>query len=161
MRCGHTTRRARRRRQGCDIAPLPDGHWEHQAPALATNVGAMRQGVVAFAARHGASRDAQADISLAVSEALTNSVVHAFVRQPAGTMGVLAEAAADVLLIRITDDGSGMAPRADSPGMGVGLTVIARLSSSVEFHPGPRGAGTEVCLRIDVPGMRRTAAHLL
>ena len=120
----------------------------------------MRKGVVAFAARHGANRDAQADIALAVSEALTNAVVHAFVRQPAGTMGLLAEAAADVLLIRITDDGSGMTSRADSPGMGIGLHLIAQLTSSVEFRPGPRGRGTELRLRFDAPGMRPAADAL-
>jgi anti-sigma regulatory factor (Ser/Thr protein kinase) len=113
----------------------------------------MRTGVVAFAARHGASRNAQNDIALAVSEALTNAVVHAFVLQPAGTMSLLAEAAADVLLIRIADDGSGMSPRADSPGMGVGLNLIAHLTSSIEFHPGPRGTGTELRLRFDAPGV--------
>ena len=120
----------------------------------------MRKDVVAFAARHGASRDAQTDIALAVSEALANAVVHAFVQQPPGTMSLLAEAAADVLLIRITDDGRGMTPRADSPGMGVGLTLIARVSSSVEWCPGPRGTGTELRLSIDAPGMRRTAGDL-
>ena len=141
------------------ITPVPDGNWELHAPALAPNVHVMRRGVVAFAARHGASRHAQSDIALAVSEALTNSVVHAFVRQPAGTMGLLAEAAADVLLIRITDDGSGMTSRADSPGMGVGLTLIARLASSVEFRAGPRGKGTELRLSFDVPGMRQAAGE--
>jgi len=128
---------------------------------VAPNVHVMRRGVVAFAARHGASRHAQSDIALAVSEALTNSVVHAFVRQPAGTMGLLAEAAADVLLIRITDDGSGMTSRADSPGMGIGLHLIDQLTSSIEFHPGPRGEGTELRLRFDAPGMRQTADDLL
>jgi anti-sigma regulatory factor (Ser/Thr protein kinase) len=117
----------------------------------------MRTAVVSFAARHGAGREAQTDIALAVSEALTNAVVHAFVLKPAGTMSVLAEAAADVLLIRITDDGSGMSPRADSPGMGVGLHLIAQLTSSVEFHPGPQGTGTELRLSFDAPGTRPAA----
>ena len=120
----------------------------------------MRKGIVDFAARHGASRDAQTDIALAVSEALTNAVVHAFVKQPAGTMGLLAEAAADALLIRITDDGSGMTARADSPGMGVGLNLIANLTSSIEFRPGLRGTGTELRLRFDAPGMRTAAGDL-
>ena len=124
-------------------------------------MGVLRTGVVGFAARHGASRAAQIDIALAVSEALTNAVVHAFVLQPAGTMSLFAEAATDVLLVRITDDGSGMTPRADSPGMGVGLTLIARLASSVEFRPGPRGRGTELRLSFDAPGMRRSAGELL
>ena len=134
-----------------------DGRWEHHAPALAPNVGVMRTGVVAFAALHGAGRSAQSDIALAVSEALTNAVVHAFVQRPAGTMSLLAEAAVDALLVRITDDGRGMSPRVDSPGMGLGLTLIARLTSSAEILPAPRGPGTELRLRFDAPGMRATA----
>ena len=117
----------------------------------------MRTGVVAFAARHGASRRAQADIALAVSEALTNAVLHAFIRQPAGTMSLLAEAAVDALLVRITDDGSGMSPRVDSPGMGLGLNLIDQLTSSAEFLSGPRGTGTELRLRFDAPGMLASA----
>jgi len=134
-----------------------DGHWEHHAPALAPNVGLMRTGVVGFAARHGASRSAQTDIALAVSEALTNAVMHAFLRQPAGTMSVFAEAAIDALFVRVTDDGSGIRPRDDSPGMGVGLGLVAHVTTSLELLPGPRGAGTELRASFDAPGMRLTA----
>ena len=144
-------------RDGKQHRAILDGRWEHHAPALAPNVGLMRTGVVAFAAQHGASPSAQTDIALAVSEALTNAVLHAFVQRPAGTMSLLAEAAVDALLVRITDDGSGMGQRVDSPGMGLGLNLIARLTSSLEFLPGPRATGTELQMRFDAPGMRATA----
>jgi anti-sigma regulatory factor (Ser/Thr protein kinase) len=136
---------------------LGDGHWEHHAPALAPNVGVMRTGVVAFAARYGASRRAQADIALAVSEALTNAVMHAYVRQPTGTMSVYAEAGADALFVRVTDDGSGIRPRVDSPGMGLGLNLVGRLTASLDVLPGPLGAGTELRATFDAPGMRASA----
>ncbi len=147
-----------RKQDGAVIALRPDGHWEHHAAALAPNVRVMRAGVVAFAAEHGASLHAQTDIALAVSEALTNSVVHAFIRQPVGTIGIVAEAAVDVLHVRVSDDGSGMCPRSDSPGMGLGLNLIARLASSREVGRGPAGRGTEMRLSFDVPGMRTTRA---
>ena len=134
-----------------------DGYWEHHAAALASTVAVMRAGVVSFAARHGAGLRAQTDIALAVSEAVTNSVIHAFVNQPAGTISLFAEAAVDALHVRITDDGSGMSPRADSPGMGIGLHLIARLTSSFELGAGPRGRGTEMRLSFDAPGMRAMA----
>ena len=118
----------------------------------------MRTGVVSFAAQHGASLPAQTDIALAVSEAVTNSVVHAFVHQPAGTISLFAEAAIDALHVRITDDGSGMNPRPDSPGMGLGLSLIARLTSSLELVTGPKGRGTEMRLSFDAPGMRAMAS---
>ena len=137
---------------------MQDGHWEHQAAALASTVGVMRKGVVSFAAQHGASLRAQTDIALAVSEAVTNSVVHAFLHQPTGTISLLAEAAVDALHVRITDDGSGMRPRSDSPGMGIGLHLISRLASSFELGAGPSGRGTEVRLSFDAPGMSAMAS---
>ena len=137
---------------------MQDGHWEHHAAALASTVGVMRTGVVSFAADHGAGLRAQTDIALAVSEAVTNSVVHAFVHQPAGTISLFAEAAVDALHVRITDDGSGMRRRSDSPGMGLGLHLIGRLTSSFELGAGPSGRGTEMRLSFDAPGMRAIAS---
>jgi serine/threonine-protein kinase RsbW len=135
-----------------------DGHWEHHTAAIASNVAVMRAGVVSFAAQHGASLRAQTDIALAVSEAVTNSVVHAFIHQPAGTISLIADAAVDALYVRISDDGSGMSPRTDSPGMGLGLHLIERLTSSFELGAGPRGRGIEMRLSFDAPGMRAMAS---
>lgn len=135
-----------------------DGRWEDHAAAQAANVGPMRAGLVEFAAEHGAGRSAQTDLALAVSEGLTNAVVHAFVAQAVGTMSVIAVVGADELYVSIIDDGSGMGSRDDSPGLGVGLSVIDRLTSSLEIRRGPGGRGTEMRLTLDVPGMRTDAA---
>ena len=118
----------------------------------------MRIGVVEFAAQHGAGRSVQADIALVVSEGLTNAVLHAFVKQAVGTMCVVAVAASDVLQVTIIDDGSGMNPREDSPGLGWGLKVIAGLASSFEIDQGPGGRGTELRLTLDAPGLRANGA---
>ena len=118
----------------------------------------MRTGLVEFAAQHGAGPSVQADIALVVSEGLTNAVVHAFVKQAVGTRSVTAVAAADVLQVRIIDDGSGMSPREDSPGLGWGLKVIARLTSSFEIDQGPGGRGTELRLTVNAPGLRANGA---
>lgn len=140
------------------IALTRDGRWKHRASAHAANVGSMRTGLVEFAAQHGAGRSVQADIALVVSEGLTNAVVHAFVKQAAGTMSVIAVAAADVLRVSIIDDGSGMSPREDSPGVGWGLELIARLTSSLEIDQGPGGRGTELRLTLNAPGLRANGA---
>jgi serine/threonine-protein kinase RsbW len=137
-----------------------DGCWEHRATAHAANVGLMRTGLVEFAAQHGAGRSVQADIALVVSEGLTNAVMHAFVKQAVGTMSVIAVATADVLQVSIVDDGSGMSPREDSPGLGWGLKVIAGLTSSLEVDNGPAGRGTELHLTLNAPGLRANGAAL-
>ena len=118
----------------------------------------MRNGLVDFAAQHGAGQSVQADIALVASEGLTNSVMHAFVKQAVGTMGVIAVVAADVLQVSIVDDGIGMSPREDSPGTGWGLKLIARLTSSFEIDRGPGGRGTELRLTLDAPGLRANGA---
>lgn len=51
----------------------------------------------------------------------------------------------------MTDDGQGMAPRIDSPGLGLGLPLIAHLTAGFEIRPGMDGHGTEVCLVFEVP----------
>jgi serine/threonine-protein kinase RsbW/stage II sporulation protein AB (anti-sigma F factor) len=126
-----------------------DGRWERDAIALPENVGPLRNGVVAFAAAHGAGADVQGDVALAVSEALTNAVVHAFASGAPGTMRLLARAADGVLHVSVVDDGAGMSARTDSPGLGVGLTVMISISSSCELRPGPEGRGTEVRFTFD------------
>ena len=40
------------------------------------------------------------------------------------------------------------APREDSPGLGWGLKVIARLTSTFEIDQGPGGQGTELRLTL-------------
>jgi len=136
------------------MAPSGGIRWEHHAAADPANVGLMRTGVVQFAAAQGAGAGVQSDLALTVSEGLTNCVVHAFVAQPPGTMGLVAVALGGVLQISIVDDGCGMKPRADSPGLGIGLGLIAQLASSLEILQGPGGRGTEIRLALAAPEMR-------
>lgn len=48
--------------------------------------------------------------------------------------------------MRIRDRGAGLAPRADSPGLGLGLGLIAHETDRFEIRAVPEG-GTEVLLR--------------
>jgi anti-sigma regulatory factor (Ser/Thr protein kinase) len=84
-------------------------------------------------------------VRLAVSEALANAVVHAYSERP-GSIQVTAAVAADELWVLISDDGCGMHPRTDSPGLGLGLALIAQVSDSLEIISRGIG-GTEVRMR--------------
>lgn len=87
-----------------------------------------------------------ADIALAVTEACTNAVVHAY-RDGGGTINVTASHAGGVLTVTVRDHGGGMlSPRVDTPGLGVGLPVIAAIAQSVEIGS-PQDGGTEVRMR--------------
>lgn len=77
---------------------------------------------------------------LAVSEAVTNAVVHAYVDAPQpGLVRVAASIEGDSLFVDVCDDGSGMMPRLDSPGLGVGLPVIAHNADTLDIRDSPRG----------------------
>ena len=116
-------------------------------PAVPENVAPLRHEVVDLAARNGASEAVQVDLALAVGEACANVVVHAY---PPGDVGPLI-IHAEVLkgrdiCITVTDQGQGMTPRPDSPGLGLGLPLIANLADRLEIQDGPDGVGTELLM---------------
>ena len=114
-------------------------------PALAENVAPLRHEVVDLAERLGAGDDLLTDVALAVGEACANVVVHAY---PPGEVGPLIvqasiEGGTEIAII-VMDQGQGMTPRPDSPGLGLGLPLIANLSDRLEIQDGPDGVGTQV-----------------
>ena len=104
--------------------------------------------MVDFACEHGVPEPLLSNIRLAVSEAVTNAVIHAFRGRADGT--VIASVTMDDpewVEVRVTDDGSGMAPRDDSPGLGLGLPLIRHLTDQFEHRLPPGSVGTELWMR--------------
>ena len=85
---------------------------------------------------------------LAASEAMTNSVLHAYRGGP-GLIYVNAAVASGELWILISDDGCGLRPRADRPGLGLGLALISEVSDDVAVVSRATG-GTEVRIRFNL-----------
>ena len=107
--------------------------------------GAMRRAVAEFAYAQGAAERLVMDIALAVSEAVTNVIVHAYRDAPRqGVVTVLAEREGDLLHVLVSDDGSGIRPRTDSPGLGTGLGLIDRVAQSLEVSGGDDEGGGNV-----------------
>jgi stage II sporulation protein AB (anti-sigma F factor) len=123
--------------------------FEATFPATPSGVGAMRREVAAFAGRAGMGADDIADVSLAVSEAATNAVVHAY-RASEGHLHVRSHVDGRELIVVVGDTGSGLAPRADSPGLGLGMPLMA--SVTTRFNIVSQGAGTEVHMAFALPG---------
>ena len=126
-----------------DRAPAP-ARWQREFAAQPVIVGEVRRGVAAFARAHGASEDALDRLSLAVSEATANAVIHAFGGRPPGRVSVIAEPGEGCVVVRVRDDGRGMTPRADSPGLGLGLNLMAAMATRCDIQEGTSGRGTEV-----------------
>jgi serine/threonine-protein kinase RsbW/stage II sporulation protein AB (anti-sigma F factor) len=85
-------------------------------------------------------------VMLAVSEAVTNAVLHAYRDgRPAGRVRVRADLGDDEVHVEVADDGMGMNPRPDSPGLGLGLPTIGAVADGVEIDD--RAGGTVVRMR--------------
>lgn len=118
------------------------------------SIALVRNQMAVLAADCGLDAQAIGDVRLAVSEAATNALVHGY-RNRSGAIRVEAAAAAGELLIAITDDGLGMSPRDDSPGLGLGLPLIAKVAERVEVidaTPGTQLRMAFQCPRARVPG---------
>jgi anti-sigma regulatory factor (Ser/Thr protein kinase) len=111
--------------------------------ALPEQVGEARHAVVAYARQYGVV-DADA-VALAVSEAVTNAVLHAYVddAEPGDVEVTAQRHPDDGFEVRVCDHGRGMKPRSDSPGMGVGLPLVATLAERFEVEA-RLGGGTSV-----------------
>jgi serine/threonine-protein kinase RsbW len=104
--------------------------------AYAVNVPALRRALVAFAKTQGATPMALGCIGLAVGEALNNIVIHAYRDDlEPGSMTVDAYRELTHLAVAVIDEGRGFEPRADSPGLGLGMPVIASLAATLSVVP--------------------------
>src|SRR5215207_935579 len=120
------------------------------AEAIARSVGEARRRIVAFAAEIGADRDLQARVALAVSEATTNVVMHAYPDAGPRPLHVAADFEDDDLEVVVADQGDGLLTRR-SPGLGAGLGIIAETCD--EFVVREREpAGLELWMRFHVNG---------
>jgi anti-sigma regulatory factor (Ser/Thr protein kinase) len=124
--------------------PEPRAELSRTWPAVPESVGEARAAVAAFASAAGAAQDAIVAMRLAVSEAVTNAVLHAYldVARPGG-VHVRAGRDPQGLWVEVADDGRGMLPRPDSPGGGLGLPLIAQMTATFAIDRGERG-GTKL-----------------
>jgi anti-sigma regulatory factor (Ser/Thr protein kinase) len=114
-------------------------------PARPEGVGVVRQALVGVADGLALDGAVLADAKMAVTEACTNAVVHAY-DDDEGRLGVEMYADDRQLTVVVRDRGSGIQPRANRSGttaLGLGLPLIAALSDAFEVRGGP-GIGTEV-----------------
>lgn len=104
------------------------GTW--QVPAVASAVSELRRTLLAEIAGRGFDADA---VALAVTEAVTNVVRHAYPASEGTVILRAAEDSADELVVAVTDQGVGSrgTTTRTTPSMGLGLALIRELSTSV------------------------------
>ena len=114
-------------------------------PARPEGVAVVRQALAGMADALDFDAAVVADMKMAVSEACTNVVVHAY-DDAVGILEVDIRAEDSGLTIVVRDHGAGIQPRParrDVPALGLGLPLIAALSDAFELR-GTAGQGTEV-----------------
>ena len=117
-------------------------------PAEPASIAPLRQRAGSFAAECGAHDDLIADVKLAVSEAATNVVKYAYDAADEGAVELSATVKDRWLLVRIGDEGKKWFD-GPSTGLGLGVTIIARLCESVKIVQ--EGKGTKVLMRFELP----------
>jgi anti-sigma regulatory factor (Ser/Thr protein kinase) len=125
------------------MAPEP-GHWA--VTATPEQIAVLRSEVTAYAQRVGVADGRLSDVRLAVSEAATNAVLHAYRGRDPGEIRVhaLVTDGGDLRIV-VEDDGFGPLPRPDSPGLGLGLPTIASVADAVELSAG-KAAGASLAM---------------
>jgi len=123
-----------------ELPDLPD--LSLTVPARAENVAVVRHAIGGLGEALAMGDQTLSDIKLAVTEACTNAVVHAY-PDGEGPLEVAAHIDDDQLLLVVRDEGRGIVPRTDSPGLGLGLPLIATLAEALELGTDDQGR-TEV-----------------
>jgi len=122
-----------------------------RVPAEPASLATIRIAVSAAATAAGMPRDRVEDVLVAVTEACTNVIVHAYEGRP-GMVDVRMAERGGVLDIIVRDHGRGLVPRLrhTSPGLRLGLQMIAALADEVRFST-PEGGGTTVRMGFLLP----------
>jgi serine/threonine-protein kinase RsbW len=113
-------------------------------PARAANIAVVRQAFGALGEALAVDEQILSNIRLAVTEACTNVVVHAYPDGEEGQLEILATLQEEKLVVVVRDEGPGIGPRPDSPGLGLGLPLIASLTESVQLGRDDEDERTEV-----------------
>jgi two-component sensor histidine kinase len=135
------------------LPPPPPPHMEVVLPAVSASVPEVRALARRFTVGHCQDVDVLRSVLIASTEAASNSVLHGFVGREPGSIRVALDANPDEISVVVADDGSGIRPRPDSPGLGLGLPTMAQVATTLDIHS-TDGEGTEVRMRFAAPGVR-------
>lgn len=109
---------------------------------------AVRRAVADYARQFGVSGEKLDAVVLAVSEAATNVVVHAYPDR-VGRLHLSATVRGSELCVRIVDDGVGCNAGSRNPGLGLGLGLIADACDRFTLVQ-RRPCGTTATLRFQI-----------
>jgi serine/threonine-protein kinase RsbW len=119
-------------------------------PARAEYITLCRLALTGIARLRELSDELLADLKLALTEAASNSVRHAYGDKNAGVVDISYQLFPDRLVIEVTDEGEGFDP-AEAEGNaaelsegGLGIAIIRAIADEVEFGVQPGGKGSRL-----------------
>jgi serine/threonine-protein kinase RsbW len=119
-------------------------------PARAEYITLCRLALTGIARVRSLSDEVLADLKLALTEAASNSVRHAYAGENVGVVEISYELLPDRLVIEVTDDGEGFdlaeargAPEELSEG-GLGIAIIRAIADEVEIGKQAHGRGSRL-----------------
>jgi serine/threonine-protein kinase RsbW len=118
-------------------------------PAKAEYITLVRLALTGLAGMRSLPDETLGDLKLAVTEAASNSVRHAY-GNGGGTVEVIYELEQDRLIVEVNDDGQGFvhdAPPADRDELdegGLGIAIIQALADEFEVGARPGGTGSRL-----------------
>lgn len=127
---------------------------ELRLPAVPESIALARQTVRGIVDVLGWGDENRTDVSIAVTEACTNAVVHAYPPDVRGDFELLAWVEGDRLVVAVRDRGRGIIPSATSraPGLRLGLPLIMTIGDEVTFT---REDGVTEVTMVFSPGSRQ------
>ena len=122
-----------------------DGIVALTVPARAEFIALGRLALTGLARTRVLSAEIVADLKLALTEACSNSVRHAYDEGREGVVEILYELSDDRIAIQVTDDGSGFDPETLERAQeeldegGLGIAIIRALTDELEIGARPEG----------------------
>jgi len=114
-------------------------------PARPENVSVIRHVLGAFAEALRLPDELVEDLRLAVTEACTNVVRHAYPPGRPGAVEISIVPHDELVSVVVADHGRGIGTSSDTTGPGLGLPLIAAIADEVELQPVP-GGGSRVAM---------------
>lgn len=130
-------------------ALAPPSSLQVSEPAIPEAIPRMRHAARAFASGHGAAGQMLDDIALAVSEAVTNVVKYAYEPAVQGRVRLTGSVGEGWLELIVADRGRGFR-EGESGGLGLGLSIIAKMTSELTIEQA--AGGTDVRMRFALGG---------
>ena len=114
-------------------------------PARPENVSVIRHVLGAFAEALRLDDELVEDLRLAVTEACTNVVRHAYPPNQTGPVEISIQPLEEHVSVIVSDYGRGIGSSSDTTGPGLGLPLIAAIADVVDLQPVP-GGGSRVAM---------------